>query len=88
MGILLTDGAPLHVRQAVPQHNPRQREEHGRPVREVGEHERVRDSAVLVQDDKVRDAVGAAGGSELGHYVVSSVDARRVGEAQSHFLQQ
>ena len=77
----------MHVTQAVPKHDAREREEDGRAVREVGEHECVGDTAVLVEDDEVGDPVRAASVGELLHDVVSAVDASRVGEAEAHFLQ-
>ena len=80
MRVLFTNSRPLHVRQTMPQHHSSESEEDSRAVGEVRKHERVWDSAVLVQDDEIGDSVRAAGVRELFHDVVSSVDTGGVGE--------
>mgnify|MGYP006969722754 FL=1 len=70
----------------MPQHHPRQSEQDGRTVREVTEHERVGDAAVLVHDDEVRHLVRAARVGQFGHDVVTAVDAGRIGNAEAQFL--
>lgn len=70
----------------MPQHHPRQSEQDGRSVREMTEHERVGDAAVLVHDDEVRHLVRAARIGQFGHDVVTAVDAGRIGNAEAQFL--
>lgn len=85
--VRLADRRSLQPAQVMPQHDAREREKDGRAVREVAEHEGVGHAAVLVHDDEVRHLVGAARVRQLGHDVVTAVDARRVGDAEAQFLQ-
>lgn len=84
--VSFTDCRPLQCTERVTKDDAGESEEDGRAMREVGKHERVGDTTVLVNDDKVRHLVRSAGVGELLHDVVTAVDAGRVGDDEAELL--